>query len=219
MSTINEALKKAQKNKDTRNLLYSSVLSIASRKNPLLKKKNLAWLIISILIVIGTLASDAWLNKNNFTPSVRIETEDGQAMLNKSPRPVSRENLDRFYDRARNFHGEGRLQLAKRFYQEVLAIDPGHSDAINNLGVIALAEKDFEQAEKYFNKALKINSGSVDSYYNLACLYALKGDIRQSIDYLKKAILLNENALEWAKKDTDLNNLRETLEYRELFNR
>ena len=219
MSTINEALKKAQKNKDTRNLLYSSVLSIASRRNPLLKKKNLAWLIIPILLIIGTLASDAWLNKNNFTPSVRIEEEDGQARLNTSPPQVSRGNLDRIYDRARNFHREGRLELAKRFYQEVLAINPDHSNAINNLGVIALAEKDFEQAEKYFNKALEINSGSVDSYYNLACLYALKGDVRQSIDCLKKAILLDENALEWAKKDMDLNNLRETLEYKELLNR
>ena len=219
MSTINEALKKAQKNKDTRNLLYSSVLSIAKRRNPLLKKKNLAWLIIPILLVIGTLASNAWLKKDDSTPSIRIEAEAEQAKLNKSPPTVSREYLDRLYDRARNFHREGQLRLAERFYQEVLAIDPGHSNAINNLGVIALAEKDFEQAEKYFNKAQKINSGSVDACYNLACLYALKGDIRRSIDYLKKAILLDENVLEWAKKDRDLNNLRETLEFRELLNR
>jgi len=218
MSTINEALKKAQKNKDTRNLLYSSILSMAGRKNPLRNKKNLGWLIIPILLIIGALASDAWLNKNNFTPSAKVEAEDGQASLNKSTPVFSRENLDKLYDRARDFHGEGQLKLAKKFYQEVLVMDPEHMDAINNLGVIALAEKDFEQAEKYFNKVLEISSGSVDPYYNLACLYAIKGDIRQSIDNLKQAILLDENALEWAKKDTDLNSLKETLEYRELMN-
>lgn len=217
MSTINEALKKAQKERDTSHLLYSSLLAIGNSKNPLLKKKYLAWFIITILLVIGTLVSNAWLNKNNSTPSRMIKEGDRQGRLNNPPPPVSQENLNRLYNRARNFHGEGQLKLAKRFYHEVLLIDPGHGNAINNLGVIALAEKDYAEAEKYFTRALKFNSSSVDSHYNLACLYALKGDTSKGIDNLKKAIHLNENAREWAKKDTDLDNLRSTLEYKKLF--
>jgi tetratricopeptide (TPR) repeat protein len=216
MSTINEALKKAQKESDTHHLLYSSILSIGSKRKHWLKKKYLAWFIIPILLVIGALASDAWLNKNNSTPSSTIEAKDRPVRINKRPPAVSRKNLNRLYDRARSFHGKGQLKLAKRFYHEVLLIDPGHSNALNNLGVIALSEKDFIDAEKHFTRALRSDSGSVDPYYNLACLYALKGDISQGIDNLKKAIHLDEKTREWAKKDTDLDNLRGTIEYKAL---
>lgn len=222
MSTINEALKKAQKERETRHLLYRSILSTGGGRKAFFKKKHLSWFIIAVILIMGTLASDAWLNKKNTSPpviKVMKEVRPEQARSSEPPSIGYGKNIDRLYDRARNFHGAGRLKLAKRFYLEILKINPGHANALNNLGVICLVEKDFEEAENYFAKALKLNSGSVDPYYNLACLYALQGNRGQGIDHLKKAVQLDKTAREWAKRDRDLDGLRDAPEFKALINR
>lgn len=220
MSTINEALKKAQKERDDQHLLYGAILSSPGGGKLLLKKRFLPWLVIPALVIIGALAADAWLEtKNNPPPAMKaeavrpVESLPSGEIEPSDPPAGEGENMGRLYERARSFHGEGRLELARRFYLEVLRIDPGYVNAINNLGVICLAEKDFGGAEDYFNQALTVRADSVDPYYNLACLYALTGDTRRGLDSLKKAIQLDQTAREWARKDNDLDGLRESPEF------
>jgi tetratricopeptide (TPR) repeat protein len=208
MSTINEALKKAQNEKDRRLVTYRAILSAGHGKHVYPQKKHLTWVIIPVVLIIGFLASDAWLKKNNTLPPVSVETDGNQVLQGLSFSTGHKESADKFYNRARNFHRTEQFALAKRFYHEALRIDPDHPQALNNLGVICLIEKDYTKAEKHFLRALNRNADSADVYYNLACLYALRGSRKRGLDHLQYAVQLNPEARAWAKKDNDLDGLR-----------
>jgi len=112
------------------------------------------------------------------------------------------------YDKARQHYRKGRMQEAKRLYKDLLQQDPGHVEALNNLGVIYMQTGDFSSAREVFEKAIRLRPGFADPFYNMACLHAVKGEIESSLSYLKRAISLNPVAREWAKTDPDLGNLR-----------
>ena len=53
--------------------------------------------------------------------------------------------------------------------------------------------------------------------YNLACVYALSGSKEKAIPALKEAFALNPALLDWSKKDTDLDSLRQEPDFIALF--
>ena len=89
-------------------------------------------------------------------------------------------------------------------------------DALNNLGVIYIRDKDYLAAQRSFEKAIRLKPGHVDPHYNLACLHAIKGEVKQSLAHLKKAVSLDHSARDWARRDTDLTNLRGVSEFEEI---
>jgi tetratricopeptide (TPR) repeat protein len=120
------------------------------------------------------------------------------------------------YKKARRFQKSGRFQEAKRLYEETLSVDPDYVDALNNLGVIHIHDKNYSAARAIFAKAIRLKPGYVDSYYNLACLHALKGELTQGLSQLKKAASLDQSVKEWARTDSDLQNLRRVPEFEEI---
>ncbi len=129
---------------------------------------------------------------------------------------IANANAKELYDKARAFHKSGRLQDSKRLYQETLKVDPGYVEALNNLGVIYIYERDYREARIILEKAIRLKPDYVDPYYNLACVYALEGAIAQSLTYLKRADLLDQAVRGWARKDTDLEKLRGVPEFEEM---
>lgn len=129
------------------------------------------------------------------------------------PAPVNPKDL---YARALKSHREGRLKEAEALYQEVVKTDPRHVAALNNLGVIWMNRKMYQQAAGSFKKALNVRHDYVDAHYNLACLYARKNDKKQSLNYLKNAIDLNPDVKQWALQDHDLQILTTLPEFNQL---
>lgn len=129
------------------------------------------------------------------------------------PAPVNPKAL---YARALKSHREGRLKEAEALYQEVVKTDPRHVAALNNLGVIWMNRKMYQQAVGSFKKALNVRHDYVDAHYNLACLYARKNDKKQSLNYLKNAIDLNPDVKQWALQDHDLQILTTLPEFNQL---
>ena len=126
------------------------------------------------------------------------------------------EDAEQLFKRGRIFQKSGRLNDAKRVYKMALKADPVYVDALNNLGVIYLHEKNYNAAQANFEKAFRLAPRNVDPCYNLACVFALKGDTKQGILYLKKACLLNADAKNWARTDNDLKNLRGMPEFEKI---
>jgi len=128
----------------------------------------------------------------------------------------NRGNLRESYQKARAFQRDGRLTDAGLWYEKVLSMDPGHVEALNNLGVLHLHEKSYSAARKCFEKALRLKPDYVDPYYNLACVCAAQGQAQQGLRYLEKAISMDRNVKKWAKEDPDLDPLRGEPRFREI---
>ena len=76
-----------------------------------------------------------------------------------------------------------------------------------------MKERNYGEALIALQKALRITPGDVDPYYNLACLHAIKGEIRQGLAHLSRAVSIDRSVRDWAKRDTDLENLRGVPEF------
>ena len=139
-----------------------------------------------------------------------------QAIKPGEPTPVVQDDPETTYERARRFHKEGRIEEAKRLYEETLRLDPGHVDSLNNLGVIFLRKRDYLSAQRSLGKAVRLKPRYAEPYYNLACLNAITGDTKKAMAYLQKAVSLDPTVRDWAQRDTDLETLRQLPEFKEL---
>ncbi len=129
------------------------------------------------------------------------------------PEPVDPKML---YAQALQKQNEGKLEEAKVLYERVIKADPRHVSALNNLGVIFMNRKMYQQAVISYKKALNIRYNYVDAHYNLACLYAQKNDTELSLFYLKNAINFNPEVRQWAAQDNDLKNLTGLPEFKKI---
>ena len=195
MSYIHEALKKAQKERDGRYKEYSGLLSARGEETRFFTSRAVWWSSLLLIFILLAFGSYSWFHSKE--RQTHATTSEPESVINAKA----------FYNRARIFHKSDRLQDARRLYQKTLRLDPGYVDALNNLGVIYIHEKDYPAAQSSLEKAIRLKPGYVDPYYNLACLYALRGEVRESLAHLKKAVLLDHSVRDWARRDTDLQNL------------
>ena len=214
MSYIHEALNKAQKKRDWGYQKYGGILTATGKERSLLKNRTVWLSFLTLVIIFIAFMLYSWLD---FTgPEITATTEHDHKKPAAVPRSESIVDANKLYGKARLFHKSGRLQDARRLYQETLKADPGHVDALNNLGVIDIHENDFLAARNRFEKAVRLNPGGVNSYYNLACVYALSGDVSQSLAHLRKALSLDQSVRDWARRDTDLRNLHGTAGFEQI---
>ncbi|MBW2609590.1 MAG: tetratricopeptide repeat protein [Deltaproteobacteria bacterium] len=214
MSYINEALKKAQKDRDTRYMKYSGVLSAKGKDRRAFSGKTAWWSLLLIMLILLVFTSYSWLDFKGGRRTRQAEsahTVPPPATLHETAIDV-----ETLYDRARLLHKNSQIQEAKKVYQQALRLDPGHVDVLNNLGVLYIYDKEYQAAQRSFEKAIRLKPGHVDPYYNLACLHAIRGETRQGIEYLKKAVSLDHSVRDWAQRDTDLENLRVLPEFKEI---
>ncbi len=229
MSYIHKALTKAQKQKDSQYQRYEGVLSRQGKKTTRFPRRALWWVGLPVIVGLLAFASYSWFDSKNQQPLEAIKNEPEKPVKTSvRQKPVAapvKKNVTKktsapdakgLYDRARAFHKNGRLINARRLYQETLKVDPGYVDALNNLGVIFIHEKNYEAARQNFEKAIRIKPEHVDPYYNLACVYALMGEAKPGIAHLKRAASLDRDVIKWAREDTDLENLRGIPEFEEM---
>ncbi len=246
MSHINEALKKAQKERDVRSLRYSGILAASGRKRRILSGKTIWWTFPLIIVIFLAFFYDSWLDFTTLQtpepsekdqerfqstpkgtgpakPRVNVLVKPGEIDPGK-PREIGLRKLQEAnpgkpqetYDRARQFHKEGRLEEARRLYEESLRLDPGYVDALNNLGVIFIRKRDYVAAQRSLEKAVRLKPKYAEPFYNLACLNAIRGELKLALAQLKKAVSLDPMVRDWARKDTDLENLKNLPEFKEL---
>jgi tetratricopeptide (TPR) repeat protein len=131
------------------------------------------------------------------------------------PPPVTRE-ADVRYQEALIAQRKGNLRRAEALYKKVLALDPGHVQTLNNLGVIYMGQKKRGKAIAVFGRAVVLKKDYVDPYYNLACLYAQTNEIDESLWYLKVAAAIDGGVINWVKKDVDMKNVVASPEFKKI---
>ena len=125
-------------------------------------------------------------------------------------------DIKRRHEEAALAQRNGKFSTAKMLYGEILTIDADNVEALNNLGVVYLAEKKGDKALALFRQAVLRKRDYVDPYYNMACLYAQKNDVDQSLWYLKMAISIDREVIDWVKKDVDMKKVVASPKFREI---
>lgn len=85
------------------------------------------------------------------------------------------------------------IDEAETVFQTIREQVPGHSEALNNMGVIWYTRGDNEKAEKLFSRALDANRDNLEALSNLAELYRSAGRQDKELEFLKKIIALNSD--------------------------
>ncbi|HEY2800774.1 MAG TPA: tetratricopeptide repeat protein [Chthoniobacterales bacterium] len=122
--------------------------------------------------------------------------------------PVARQKLDRAYGYSRfnagtnfaegNLHfAEGDLAGAKQFYESTLRLDPQHSGAWNNLGVIALKENRWKIAAACFDRVLEGNQSGGKTFYLLAEAQFRAGNLLAADTAITRALALDPSQPEF----------------------
>ena len=254
MSHIDNALKKAQEEKDSLYKRYGRIAPVTNHKSN--AGRRAVWTIIAavvlisfaviVLLLFGNSAPDG---KNRVIPSKNVVAEKAPAPQQEKaistgtaavslpdsgkkggfPSPITGNagNVkkgadkisggDNLYRKALSYQQEGKLDKAGEGYRKVLNVEPEHVFALNNLGVIYMSRGRNKNAEIMFKRAISLRNDYVNPYYNLACLYSQEGNIPHAFDYLKKAAQINNDVKNWAKDDRDLKNVRESAEFRKVF--
>ena len=65
---------------------------------------------------------------------------------------------------ARQLHSSGRLAMAQAAFEEILAMDSAHFEAMHGMGIIAGQTKDWGRAAELIGRALEINPHSAAAY-------------------------------------------------------
>jgi len=234
MSYINDALRKAQKEKESGYHGYGSIIGAADHEE---RRDSRAILYTGLLAVILVIAGGIFylyglMNERKLvavrTPAVMAQQQAVQPVITplaelpeavkldtgvsgKSAEPVkkklSAQEVQALFDRAVVKQNEGKIAEAREMYLKVIANSRSPVRAKNNLGVIYMTQKDYRAAEKLFKEALALKPKYVDVHYNLACLYAQRKEYARSLFYLKTAIGINPEVRNWARNDKDLKNL------------
>ena len=93
-------------------------------------------------------------------------------------------------------HQEGKIDIAQELYNQVLKIDPNHSQALNNLGVIFKVLGEHQKAKDCYEKAIEINPNYSDAHNNLGMIFKELGEKQKAKECYEKAIEINPNYTE-----------------------
>ncbi len=94
------------------------------------------------------------------------------------------------------FHELLELDLAKRYYELAIKLNPKYSEAINNLGTVYYARKSYRRAIGYYKKALRYSppSASIDS--NLGSAYFSRHDYKRASEWYNAAVKIDPDIFE-----------------------
>ena len=77
--------------------------------------------------------------------------------------------IESIFDLAIKNHLENKIDIAQSLYERVLKINPNHSRALNNLGILSYNLNKNDKAIECFQKAIKINPLEADAHNNDLC--------------------------------------------------
>ncbi len=94
------------------------------------------------------------------------------------------------------FHQLLLLDTAKKQYERAIKLDPKYPEAINNLGTIYYAQKNYKRAIKYYKRAIKCGNPSASIYANLGAAYFGRKDYKHATVYYEEALKLDPDVFE-----------------------
>jgi Flp pilus assembly protein TadD len=111
---------------------------------------------------------------------------------------------------------KGELSKAIGEFEKALSLRPDFPEARNNLAMAYAADRQYDRALAELQKLIELDPDTPSTYYNIAVLYALQNKVTDSLAWLKKAVAIGYNNWELIKTDKDLENIRNSDDYKQL---
>ena len=90
-------------------------------------------------------------------------------------------------------HQEDKIDIAQELYNQVLKIDPSHSQSLSNIAVIFSNLKEHQKAKECYEKAIEIDPNYANAHNNLGAIFKVLGEIEKAKECYEKAIEINPN--------------------------
>lgn len=94
------------------------------------------------------------------------------------------------------YHQMLQPELARRYYEQAIKLDPTYPEAINNLGTIYYSRKSYRRAIKLYRRALKLAPESASIYSNLGTAFFARKKYKQAAETYQKALALDPDVFE-----------------------
>jgi tetratricopeptide (TPR) repeat protein len=92
------------------------------------------------------------------------------------------------------YHHLFAMDAAKMDYERALRLKPNYPEALNNLGAVFYAEKDYRKAEKLYRRSLKLMPHSAIVYNNLGSAYFAQGNFKRGNEAYRAAFAIDPTA-------------------------
>ncbi len=88
------------------------------------------------------------------------------------------------------------LDAAKRYYERALKLNSKYAEAVNNLGTIHYAKKNYRRAVGQYNRALKLSPDSASIYSNLGTAWFARKKYKEASECYQKALSIDPEVFE-----------------------
>jgi tetratricopeptide (TPR) repeat protein len=88
------------------------------------------------------------------------------------------------------------LDLARKNYERAVKLSPKYAEAINNLGTVYYAKKNYRRAVSYYKRALKLTPDSASVYSNLGTAYFARKKYKEASEAYATALRLDPQVFE-----------------------
>ena len=90
-------------------------------------------------------------------------------------------------------HQKGKTDIAQELYNQTLKINPNHSQALNNLGMIFQGLGENQKAKECYGKAIEVDPNYAMAHNNLGGIFGALGKNQKAKECFEKSIELNSN--------------------------
>jgi len=94
------------------------------------------------------------------------------------------------------YHQMLQTDIARKYYERAMKIDPAYAEATNNLGTIYYSKKSYRRAIKLYHRALKLSPDSASIYSNLGTAFFARKNYKQAAESYQKALSLDPDVFE-----------------------
>jgi tetratricopeptide (TPR) repeat protein len=133
---------------------------------------------------------------------MHLEPISGQIMFNFETRELTEKvrvmpqrNADEWVtlgvEREQRSDSEAGQRSAVEAYQSALNIEPGHVDALNNLGMLSYERGSLEDATLLFRRAVDLHPNHMLSHFNLGSVLEESGELEGARKHLRIAVRLD----------------------------
>jgi tetratricopeptide (TPR) repeat protein len=94
------------------------------------------------------------------------------------------------------YHQMLQLNVAQKYYERSARLDSNYPEAINNLGTIHYAKRNYRRAIKLYNRALKLSPNSASIHSNLGTAYFARKNYKKASECYQQALALDPEVFE-----------------------